>query len=148
MLASWSIVGFAVWKCQFHPRQRVILQGQKIDKITDLLKGKGNPGYARTLIERQTPWLRKRFPFYTTLWKCLRRCSPGKRFDLAGSAIRPGPDPALPSVRADHHEAAFLDDFEQTYAAADPVCNQIIAVSSANAGFFGDVCMQALEASE
>jgi hypothetical protein len=55
MLASWSVVGFAVWKCQFFPRQRVIIQAQKEDKVVELIRGKGNPGYARTLIERQKP---------------------------------------------------------------------------------------------
>jgi hypothetical protein len=44
-------------------------------------------------------------------------------------------------------EAAHVDDFEASYAAADPVCGQIIAVSSAAPGWFGDIVTQALEQS-
>lgn len=36
-------------------------------------------------------------------------------------------------------EAAFVTDFEGAYGAADPVAAQIIAVSSANPGYFFDV---------
>jgi ABC-type phosphonate transport system ATPase subunit len=61
MMASWSVVGYAVWTCQFFPRQRVIVQSQKEDKVADLIKGVGNPGYARTLVERQTSWLREKY---------------------------------------------------------------------------------------
>ncbi len=42
-------------------------------------------------------------------------------------------------------EAAYIDDFEQAYGAADPVASQIIAVSSAAPSFFGDLCMDILE---
>src|SRR5690242_17656205 len=62
MMASWSVVGYAVWTCQFFPRQRVIVQSQKEDKVADLIKGVGNPGYARTLVERQPSWLREKYP--------------------------------------------------------------------------------------
>jgi hypothetical protein len=149
MLASWSVVGYAVWLCQFHPRQRVIIQGQKIDKVTELIKGKGNPGYARTLIERQTPWLRQRFPLLYDIEEMSQTLLSWQN----GSTLQGVPSGA-DQIRQYHpsvlivDEAAFLDDFEQSYAAADPVAAQIIAVSSAAAGYFGDVCTQALEAGQ
>ena len=72
-----------------------------------------------------------------------------ERFHAAGRAVG-GAD----QIRQYHpsvlilDEAAFLSDFEESYAAADPVAAQIIAVSSAAARYFGDVCTQALEAGE
>jgi len=148
MLASWSVVGYALWLCQFHPRQRVIVQGQKVDKVTELIKGKGNPGYARTLIERQTPWLRQRFPLLYDIEEMSQTMLSWRN----GSTLQGVPSGA-DQIRQYHpsvlivDEAAFLSDFQESYAAADPVCNQIIAVSSAAAGYFGDMCTQALEAS-
>ncbi|HEV2491487.1 MAG TPA: hypothetical protein VG204_00280 [Terriglobia bacterium] len=41
-------------------------------------------------------------------------------------------------------EAAYLDDFEQSYGAAHPVAAQIIAVSSAAPSWFGEICEEAL----
>src|SRR5439155_6676954 len=108
------------------------------------IKGKGNPGYARTLIERQTPWLRQRFPLLHDIEEMSQTMLSWKnRSTLQG--VPSGAD----QIRRYHpsvlivDEAAFLDDFEQSYAAADPVAAQIIAVSSAAAGNFGDVCTQA-----
>jgi len=37
-------------------------------------------------------------------------------------------------------EAAFLPEAEQCYNAANPVAQQIIAISSAGPGWFGDQC--------
>ena len=42
-------------------------------------------------------------------------------------------------------EAAFIDDFEQSYGVAGPVASQIIAVSSAIPSYFGDECTATLE---
>src|SRR5579864_7231971 len=39
MMASWSVVGYAVWTCRFFPRQRVIVQSQKEQKVADLMVG-------------------------------------------------------------------------------------------------------------
>ena len=39
-------------------------------------------------------------------------------------------------------EAAHLDEFAESYGAAEPVASQIIAVSSAAPSWFGDVCRQ------
>jgi hypothetical protein len=39
-------------------------------------------------------------------------------------------------------EAAFLPEAEQCYNAAHPVAKQIIAISSAGPGWFGDECSQ------
>jgi hypothetical protein len=147
MLASWSVVGFAVWTCQFFPRQRVILQAQKEDKVVELMKGRGNPGYARTLLERQSPWLRERFPLLGPMEEMSQTM-----ISWANGSTLQGVPKGADQIRLYHpsvlivDEAAFLDDFEQSYAAADPACEKIIAVSSAAAGWFGDICTQALEA--
>jgi hypothetical protein len=53
MMVSWAIIGYGVWKCQFFGHTRVIVQAQKLEKVTDLVCGRGNPGYARTLYDQQ-----------------------------------------------------------------------------------------------
>jgi hypothetical protein len=42
-------------------------------------------------------------------------------------------------------EAAFLDDFIGSYGAAEPVATQIIAVSSAAPGDFGDIVLRVMD---
>lgn len=124
-----------------------MIQAQKIDKVTELLKGKGNPGYARTLIDRQSEWLKKDHPLLGDIEEMSQTMISWKN----GSTLQGVPSGA-DQIRQYHptvlivDEAAFMDEFEQSYAAADPVCEKIIAVSSAAAGWFGDISTQALEA--
>ena len=148
MMASWGVIGYAAWLCQFHPRQRVIVQAQKEDKVAELIKGGGNPGYARTLYDRQPRWLQEKYPLTKRM-----EDMPATIISWANGSTLQGVPKGADQIRQYHptllivDEAAHLDDFEVSYAAADPVCSQIIAVSSAAPGWFGDIVTQALEQS-
>ena len=83
MMISWAVVGYAVWLCQFFPRTRASLQTQKEEKVIDLINGRGNPGYARTLYEQQPEWMKARHPLVKPVeempgnliaWKNVRHC--------------------------------------------------------------------------
>lgn len=56
MMASWAVVGYGTWKCQFSERIGVIVQSQKQEKSNGLI------GYAKTLYDRQPAWLKARHP--------------------------------------------------------------------------------------
>jgi len=146
MMVSWAAIGYCVWKCQFFDRQHVIVQAQKEGKAAELLKGTGNPGYAATLYERQPQWLKESHP----LLKPLQEMPATVICWANGSTLRGIPQGA-DQIRMFHptlylvDEAAFIDDFEQSYGAAEAVDSQIIAVSSAAPSYFGDVCMDILE---
>src|SRR5205823_4316531 len=109
-------------------------------------KGLQAPGYARTLIERQPRWLQDRYPLMTSM-EAMSQTVIAWRNGSTLQGVPAGPD----QVRLYHptcliiDEAAHLDEFESTWGAADPVCSQVVAISSAAPGFFGDVCSRALE---
>jgi hypothetical protein len=146
MMISWAAVGFGVWKCQFFGRQHVIVQAQKESKVAELIKGTGNPGYAATLYERQPQWLKESHPLLKPL-----QDMPATMMSWANGSTLRGIPQGVDQIRMFHptlylvDEAAFIDDFEQSYGAAIAVASQIIAVSSAAPSFFGDVCTDILE---
>jgi hypothetical protein len=147
MMVSWLVVAYGVWKAQFFPSVHVIVQAQKDEKVIDLIKGRGTPGYARTLYEQQPDWLKTRHPLVKPM-----KDQPEDMIAWASwSSIRGVPKGA-DQIRQYHptivifDEAAHLDEFRESYGAADPVCSQIIAVSSAAPSWFGDVCVEALGA--
>jgi hypothetical protein len=141
MMVSWATVAFAVWFCQSFPRTRVLIQSQKLEKASELVKGTEPPGYARTLWERQPYWLRDRHPLATRV-----QDQPADKLAWSnGSAIQGVPSGA-DQVRSYHptllimDEAAHLDEAEGSFGAAIPVCPRIIVVSSAGPGWFASVC--------
>ncbi len=146
MMISWAAVGFGVWKCQFFDRQHVIVQAQKENKVAELIKGTGNPGYAATLYQRQTEWLKKLHPLLKPIEEM-----PATMISWSNGSTLRGIPQGADQIRMFHptlylvDEAAFIDDFEQSYGAAEAVASQIIAVSSAAPSHFGAVCTQMLE---
>ena len=141
MRVSWPIVAFAVWKCQFFERTRVIVQSQKEDKACELVKGTGAPGYARTLYENQPDWLRRLCPLVGRM-----EDMPANKITWANGSTLQGVPAGADQIRLYHpaiyiaDEAAHMPDFQACYDAAVPVCSQIIAVSSAAPSWFGDMC--------
>ncbi|MEE9569258.1 MAG: hypothetical protein V3W37_07725 [Candidatus Binatia bacterium] len=147
MIISWAAMSYFVWHCQVHPRSRIVVQCQKEDKAGDLIKGGDVPGYARTLYERQPKWIQAKFPLTKPLIE-----QPMLRMSWANESLIMGVPKGADQVRQYHptiyycDEAAFVDDFYGSYGAADPVAAQIIAVSSAEEGYFMDICDDAIEA--
>lgn len=141
MMVSWAVMVYCTWFCMLHERTLVLVQSQKLEKSCELVKGTEPPGYARTLWERQSPWLCERFPLASRLDDL-----PADRLVWKnGSAIQAvgmGAD----QVRMYHptifiqDEAAHMDEAEASFAAALPVSQQIIVVSSAGPGWFGHIC--------
>ncbi len=143
MMISWTVIGYGVWMAQFHERIRVIVQTQKEDKVVDLIKGAGVPGYARTLYERQDDWLKERNPLTVAI-----EDQSSTRISWANGSLIQGVPKGADQVRQYHPTllivdgAAHLDEFKESYGAADPVCEQIIAVSSAAPGWFMEQCQR------
>lgn len=131
MLTSWCAMVWAAHQAQWE-KAEVIVQTDSEDKAKELV------GYAECLYRNQEPWLKERHP-------------------LAGEASQLGLDWkdggrifGIPKgehkIRLYHptiyimDEAAFLPEAQQCYDAAHPVAGQIIAISSAGPGWFGDMC--------
>jgi len=143
MLLSWCAVAYAVWHCEIFPGTQVLIQSQKLDKASELVKGKEPPGYGLTLYNRQDPWLKARFPLAirqedlpanNIVWKN------GSEMQALGQ----GAD----QIRLYHptiviwDEMAFIEEASASFGAATPVAKQLICISSAGPGFFGDTCSE------
>ena len=141
MMVSWATIAYGVWACQTRPRTHVLIQAQKEDKAYDLV-GSDPSGYARTLYEQQPIWLKEAFPLNGDIK--LARMAWDNGSVLQG--VPKGPE----QVRQYHptmlivDEASFVDDFQSSYEAGDPVCGQIIAISSAAPGWFCDLGVEAV----
>lgn len=141
LLASWSAAAYAVWLCQLFPSTRVLIQCQKLEKACELVRGTHPPGYGRTLYERQDPWLRAQFPLAVRMGDL-----PADRLAWKNGSVIQAIGRGADQVRLYHptvaifDEAAHLEEFEASFGAALPVAKQLICVSSAGPGFFGDVC--------
>jgi hypothetical protein len=143
MLLSWAVIGYCVWRCQIFPGTQVLVQSQKHDKACELVKGTEPPGYAYTLYDRQDSWLKKRYPLAMRAEDL-----PADNVVWANhseiQAIGRGAD----QVRQYHptvyvvDEMAFMEEAAASFGAATPVAKQIICVSSAGPGFFGDICSE------
>jgi hypothetical protein len=144
MMASWSVMAFAVWFCQFFPRTRAVIQTQKEPKVVDLIKGKDSPGYARTLYERQPMWLQRMFPLSRPM-----KDQSQTEMTWQNESVIKGVPMGADQIRQYHptlvifDEAAHLSEFKASYGSADLVASKIIAVSSAGPSWFGDVCVEA-----
>src|SRR6266446_2660543 len=143
MLLSWCVTAYCVWHCQVFPGTQVIIQSQKLDKSSELVKGTEPPGYAYTLYSRQDPWLKSRFPLAmrpddlpadNLVWK--------NKSEI--KALGKGAD----QIRLYHptivfwDEMAFMEEAQASFGAATPVAKQMICVSSAGPGFFGEICSE------
>jgi hypothetical protein len=131
MLTSWSVMVWATHQAQWR-KAEVIVQTDSEEKAKQLV------GYAETLYRNQAPWLKSLHalaaePSQLAMeWK-----TGGLVFGIPKGEHK---------IRMFHptiyimDEAAFLPEAEQCYNAAQPVARQIIAISSAGPGWFGDEC--------
>lgn len=113
-------------------KAEAIVQTESEDKAKELV------GYAECLYRNQEPWLKSKHPLASEAshlsieWK-----DGGRIFGIPHGEHK---------IRLFHptivifDEAAFLSDFEQSFNAAQPVAKQIVAISSAGPGRFGDLC--------
>jgi hypothetical protein len=123
---------YSVWRAQWH-KADVIVQTGSLGKVVDLI------GYASQLYRNQADSLKLRHPLANETQTELRWADGGR--------VR-----AIPSgesqIRLYHpsiyilDEAAFLAECEACYNTAHPVARQIIAISSAGPGWFGDQCQR------
>jgi len=131
MLTSWCVMLYASHEAQWSKAQ-IIVQTDKEDKASELV------GYAECLYRNQAEFLKSRHP--------LARDASNLSISWAAGGQIFGIPKGINQVRLYHptiyimDEAAFLPEAEQCYNAAQPVAGQIIAISSAGPGWFGDQC--------
>jgi hypothetical protein len=131
MLTSWCVMGDSAAKAQWH-RWFIVTQTEAEAKAFELVS------YVRILYENQPQWLKERHPLKSEPSKNNIEWADGGRV----LAIPAGEN----KIRLYHptryvmDEAAFLPEAEQCFNAAAPVCQQIIAISSAGPGWFGNQC--------
>lgn len=131
MLTSWATMVWATHRAQWF-KAEVIVQTDSEEKAKQLV------GYAECLYRNQEQWLKERHSLageasqLSLEWK-----AGGRVFGIPKGEHK---------IRMFHptiyvmDEAAFLPEAEQCYNAASPVAKQIIAISSAGPGWFGDQC--------
>lgn len=131
MLTSWCCMAYAMHRAQWSTAE-VIVQTSKQEKARRLVE------YASILYRNQPDWLKRKHPLKgqpTVL--SLEWESGGKLFGVPG-----GPD----QVRMYHptviiyDEMCFMEDAEACWAAAFPVAQQMIGISSAAPGWMADQC--------
>lgn len=133
MMTSWCVMVWAASRAQWH-KAEVIVQTDSEDKAKELV------GYAECLYRNQEHWLKQMHPLAREASQTEIEWKDGGRI----FGIPKGQN----KIRLYHptlyvmDEAAFLPEAEQCYNAAQPVAGQIIAISSAGPGWFGDQCSQ------
>lgn len=131
MLTSWCVMGDSAHRAQWE-RWEIIVQTGSEDKAHELIS------YATQLYRNQPDWMQKRHPLNGQPSKSEISWMSGGRVLAIPSGVH--------KIRLYHptryvmDEAAFLPEAEQCYNAAHPVSQQIIAISSAGPGWFGDEC--------
>lgn len=133
MVTSWSVMAYATHRAQWF-KAEVVVQTDSEDKAKQLV------AYAECLYRNQNDFLKVLHPLageasqLSIEWK-----DGGRVFGIPKGEHK---------IRMFHptiyimDEAAFLPEAEQCYNAAHPVAKQIIAISSAGPGWFGDECSQ------
>lgn len=131
MLTSWAVMVWATHRAQWF-KAEVIVQTDSEEKAKQLVS------YAECLYRNQEPWLKSKHPLageasqLSLEWK-----DGGRVFGIPKGENK---------IRMFHptvyimDEAAFLPEAEACYNTAAPVAKQIIAISSAGPGWFGDEC--------
>ena len=124
-------MAYATHRAQWF-KAEVVVQTDSEDKAKQLV------GYSECLYRNQDTWLKERHPLTSEAsslniaWK-----DGGRVFGIPKGEHK---------IRMYHptiyimDEAAFLPEAEQCFNAAHPVAKQIIAISSAGPGWFGDQC--------
>ena len=130
MLTSWCVMGDSAHTAQWH-KWFVVCQTESENKAAELVE------YVRQLYDNQDEFLRNKHPLKSRSTFDIEWADGGRVL-----AIPKG----VNKIRLYHptryvmDEAAFLPEAEQCYNAAQPVAKQIIAISSAGPGWFGDEC--------
>jgi hypothetical protein len=131
MMTSWLAMGFATHHAQWQQGALVLVQTEKEDKVKALIR------YCSILYHNQESWLKER---HLLAGESTTEISWANRSRIIG--VPKGEH----QVRLYHptlyiiDEAAFLPEFRECYNAAHPVAGQIIAISSAAPGPFGEEC--------
>jgi hypothetical protein len=132
MMTSWSAVGWGTHQAQWH-KATVVVQTESEEKAKKLVK------YAHILWDNQSDDLKRRHPLKVDSTLHLEWKDGGEFFGIPCGETK---------IRIHHptiyimDEAAFLPGAQQLYDAAHPVAGQIIAISSAGPGWFGNQCAQ------
>lgn len=131
LLTSWCAMVFCTNRAQW-AKSFCVVQTDSEEKAKDLIR------YCRILYENQAAWMKARHGLKTDPSQTQIEWMSGGRI----LAIPKGEN----KIRLFHptiyvmDEAAFLPEAEACYNSAHPVANQIIAISSAGPGWFGDQC--------
>jgi hypothetical protein len=126
-------MGWATHMAQWQ-RAFSVVQAQSEDKAFELV------AYACQLYDNQPDWLKRKHP--------LKQPYSKQEIEWAGGGRIFGLPKGADKLRMHHptiyvmDEAAFLDEAEACYNVAHPVAQQIIAISSAGPGWFGDQCQR------
>lgn len=132
MMTSWSAVGWGTHQAQWH-KATVVVQTESEDKAKKLVK------YSKILWDNQPDSLKERHPLKGTSQLSIEWADGGEFFGIPCGETK---------IRIHHptiyimDEAAFLPGAQALYDAAHPVAGQIIAISSAGPGWFGNQCSQ------
>ncbi|HEV2522597.1 MAG TPA: hypothetical protein VGT24_09465 [Candidatus Acidoferrales bacterium] len=131
MMTSWTICGYIGWLCQWRPGTLAVVQTLKETKAEELIR------YVAILTENQEPFLQERHRVTRSVALEIEWANGSRMFGIPGGENQ---------IRMFHpfvavfDEMAFMEDAEACYNAVKPVAKQVIAVSSANPGWFGDMC--------
>lgn len=131
MLTSWCVMGDSTHRAQWE-RWFVVVQTDAEKKAEELIS------YVRILYENQPEWMRKLHPLRGEISRTKIEWESGGRVLAIPAGVN--------KIRLYHptryvmDEAAFLPEAESCFNAAQPVAQQIIAISSAGPGWFGDQC--------
>lgn len=131
MLTSWCVMGDSAHRAQWE-RWFVVVQTDAEKKAEELIS------YVRILYENQPEWMKALHPLKGETSRTKIEWATGGRVLAIPAGVN--------KIRLYHptryvmDEAAFLPEAEQCYNAAHPVAQQIVAISSAGPGWFGDEC--------
>ena len=130
MLTSWCVMGWAAHQAQWY-KSEAIVQTDAEGKASELID------YVRQLWDNQDTPLRNRHPLTTKTTYEIAWSDGGRVLAIPKGEHK---------IRLYHptiyimDEASFLPEAQQCYDAAEPVTKQIIALSTAGPGWFGDEC--------
>lgn len=135
MMTSFSIMGFSMHRAQWF-KEETIVQADSEDKAAELLD------YGRQFYFNQPLWLQQRHPLknksiFAIDWEDGGRL---RTIPKGADKIR-----MFHPTRAVLDEASFLTEAQDCYDAAHPVCDWIVAISSAGPGWFGNQCQRGTE---
>jgi hypothetical protein len=134
MLTSWSVMAYGTWRAQWH-KWEVLVQTESLDKCKELID------YCGQLYRNQADWLKQKHPLADGK-------AEANTFNISwrdGGRVVAIPHGSH-KIRLYHptafvlDEAAFLPESQACFDTANPVAYQIVGVSSAAPGWFGDMC--------